>query len=78
MKYRKKPIVVDAIRFDGENFDEITNFAGKDSKREGRYIYIFTLEGVMETIKGDWIIKGTRGEFYPCKPNVFSDVYEEI
>jgi hypothetical protein len=45
---------------------------------ENRYIQIQTLEGVMEASVGDWIIKGVKGEFYPCKPDIFKMTYEEV
>lgn len=89
-KYRKKPVVIEAIQWDGKNFDEVSNFTQifhghkksyedtqEGSMKTGEY-YIPTLEGVMTASKGDWIIKGVNGEFYPCKPDVFEKTYEPV
>lgn len=79
-RYVKKPIVVEAIQFNGRNSADIHEFCG-DKVREpvGKdYLEIITLEGVMKAQPGDYIIKGVKGEFYPCKPDVFMKTYEEI
>lgn len=69
MKYRKKPIVIEALQFIG-NFTEIENFVGGDAEfREGKLL-IATLEGSLLVSSEDWIIKGIKGEFYPCKPDI--------
>ena len=80
MKYVKKPVVVNAIKYDGENFDEIAQaFNVASFKRDlGNYLIISTLEGEMRANPGDYIIKGIKGEFYPCKPDIFQDSYEKI
>jgi hypothetical protein len=88
MKYRKKPIVIEAIQFNGKNFSEISEFSSGKAKQiiayegntpiETDFININTLEGVMTAIKGDFIIKGIQGEFYPCKPDIFEQTYEKI
>jgi len=80
-KYRKKPVVIEAIQWDGQNKDEIQAFFQKSPI--GYYIedgclLISTLEGIMKASKGDYIIKGVHGEFYPCKPDIFEETYEEI
>ena len=80
-KYRKKPVVIEAIQWDGtievaKEIDEFTQHKcvlAPVSKR----IYIQTLEGVMEAQVGDFIIKGIKGECYPCKPDVFEMTYFE-
>jgi len=82
MKYQKKPIVVDAIRFDGTNFAECEHFIGSDNYDTTlNYPNIITSEGVMRVNKGDYIIKEPfdkeRG-FYPCKPEVFHETYIEV
>jgi hypothetical protein len=90
MKYRKKPVVIDAIQWTGFNPDEIKEFVGKkcdieyyDAAYEAGVmgilatITIHTLEGNMRADKGDYIIKGVKGEFYPCKPDVFEQTYEK-
>ena len=90
MKYRKKPVVVDALQWDGTNFDEICNFMQKFYGSKLNYenmsehasktgeLFIQSLEGVMRASKGDYIIKGIQGEFYPCKPDIFEVTYEKI
>lgn len=82
MKYRKKPVVIEAIQWDGCNLDEIKKFTGNsaDVKYDKNIadLYIHTLEGDLHASKWDYIIKGVRGEFYPCKPDVFSQTYEEM
>jgi hypothetical protein len=77
-RFRKKPVVIEAIRYDGRNATEIMVWAG-DAQIAERYIgglSIWTLEGTMEADVGDWIIRGVKGEFYPCKPDVFEATYE--
>jgi hypothetical protein len=71
MKYRKKPLTIEAIQFDGFNLATIISFLGKslitmqeNQNHEIRFLFE-TLEGVMAAVKGDWIIKGIQGEFYP-------------
>lgn len=84
MKYRKKPVVIDAIQWTGNNFKEVTDFFGEFKRWhisdvvEVESIFIDTLEGRHEARKGDWIIKGVKGEFYPCKPDIFEQTYEKI
>ena len=91
MRYKKKPVVIDAVQFNGRNVGEIVVFIGKKLKTrvfsETAYeagvaaplfeIDIETLEGVMTASPNDYIIKGVRGEFYPCKPDVFEQTYEK-
>ncbi len=77
-KYRKKPIIIEAVQYTGYNAEEIGHFAGFNAQiagREGR-LEIRTLEGVMSANPGDFIIKGVQGEFYPCKPDIFAATYE--
>jgi hypothetical protein len=78
-KYRKKPVMIEALQWDGMNYDEISKFVGSNilhnSKKET--IEIHTLEGNMTASKGDYIIRGVDGEFYPCKPDVFKKTYEK-
>ena len=83
-KYRKKPIVIDACQFDG-NIRSIDDFPisevgkFKVSSENGQYYLIIpTLEGDMKAVAGDWIIKGIKGEYYPCKPDIFEQTYELI
>lgn len=84
MKFRKKPVVVEAIQWTGDNAEAISQFVGEslvplqDEHEEQTQVGIFTLEGVMTASVGDWIIKGVNGEFYPCKPDIFQKTYEEV
>lgn len=80
-KYQKKPVVIEAIQFNGLNLTELKNFVG--DKCEVKYIgaplaaqiTIHTLEGDMKVSVDDYVIKGVKGEFYPCKPDIFLDTY---
>ena len=78
-KYRKKPVVIEAIQFTGNN--DIDIWVWMESKceglgaRDGRLV-IHTLEGTMVAQPGDWIIRGVKGKFYPCKPDIFETTYE--
>ncbi|MGI9250208.1 MAG: hypothetical protein ACR2PR_03295 [Pseudohongiellaceae bacterium] len=81
MKYRKKPVVVEAIEYDGQNVEEIRAFIGLvevtlKTSNEGFQFMIPTLEGDMAASPGDMIIKGVQCEFYPCKPDIFARTYE--
>lgn len=80
MKFRKKPVIIDAIKFTGDNNMAIQQFLGSQLVSNGDIaeILIPTLEGEMKAVVGDWIIKGVKGEFYPCKPDVFEMTYENI
>lgn len=77
-KYRKKPVVIEAVQFNGENYSECKDFIGDAFDNTLNYPNIKTLEGVMSVAKGDFIIKGVHGEFYPCKPDIFEKTYEEV
>lgn len=79
-KYRKKPIEIEAVQFTGKNFDELHEFCPciKYNLKDTDTPVIPTLEGNMTVGVGDYIIKGVRGEFYPCKPDIFLQTYEEI
>ncbi len=80
--FRKKPVVIEAVQFDGTStgHDTIEAFVGQElgSSRtsEQRCVIIPTLEGDHLASPGDWIIKGIAGEFYPCKPSIFAATYE--
>lgn len=75
-KYRKKPVIIEAIQWNGNNLTEIDNFVGGSLKIEESSLVIHTLEGDMEASINDYIIKGVNGEFYPCKPDIFDKTYE--
>ena len=89
-KFRKKPVVIEAIQWNGSNLREVIDFTGlhysaekwsweeyeQVVKTEG--LKIFTLEGKMNADVNDFIIKGVKGEFYPCKPEIFESTYEKV
>lgn len=91
-RFRKKPVVIEAIKYTGENLREVLDFTGKHPSwgkwfsdfdayeahvRADRGVFkIMTLEGTMEALPGDWVIRGVRGEHYPCKPDIFEATYE--
>lgn len=91
--YVKRPVEVQAVQWTGENVDEIEGFVG-DYCSMVRYIYdknvykgcqsdrteliIHTLEGDHHAFIGDYIIRGVKGEFYPCKPDIFEQTYKEV
>lgn len=82
-KFRKKPVVIEAVQWDGANTPEIAELAGTSMDKISsppftNALIIKTLEGDMRADQGDWIIKGVQGEFYPCKPDVFEQTYEPI
>lgn len=93
-RYRKKPVEIEAVQFTGDNVGEIAEFMGislcglqvsvdavlrMDGDYSGNtHIHIPTLEGTMTANCGDWIIKGVKGEFYPCKPDIFEETYERV
>jgi len=76
-KYMKRPLVIEAVQFTG-NFDELEEFVGGDAEFRGGKIVVATLEGSLHVSNGDWIIKGIKGEFYPCKPDIFRESYIEV
>lgn len=91
MKYRKKPVIIEAMQWNGSNLQEVMEFMGSEFKYEGNTSYatnkfsyingvltISTLEGDMKVSEGDCIIKGVKGEFYPCKPDIFQATYEAL
>lgn len=87
-KYRKKPVVIEAMVFENtvECLHKLSEFMygkGKEAKinycdKESPKLIIDTLEGQMQASVGDYVIKGISGEFYPCKPEIFDMTYEEV
>lgn len=84
-QYRKKPVVIEAIQYEGYMTEDIKNFVGDSLLSESKWdngpvgYFIKTLEGTSYILsKNDWIIKGIKGEFYPCKPDIFEATYEKI
>ncbi len=94
MKYRKRPVVIEAIQWIKENDIELEAWLHSEKCVEleiDEHLYeagvdvpfissikIKTLEGTMEATYGDYIIKGVDGEFYPCKPDIFERTYEKV
>ena len=84
MKYRKKPVEIDAIQWVSDNIEQVYEMLGDnliintDKAKDEVKHFINTLEGKMEMSWGDYIIKGVKGEFYPCKPDIFELTYEKI
>ena len=78
MRYKTKPCEIEAIQYTGENWTEILHFMFPDLEDDATAFdeTIKTLEWEMNCSKGDFVIKGLRGEFYPCKPDVFNKKYE--
>lgn len=86
LKYRKKPVVIEAVQFNlsgehktklPEGVEVIQAAPNADNfNYDGFKFGIRTLEGVMEVRHGDWIITGVKGERYPCKPDIFAATYE--
>ena len=80
-KYKKKPVIIEAVRWTGSNFAEIKRFMGDTViafNEQTLKISVKTLEGVITASPYDYIIKGVKGEFYPCKPDIFEETYEEV
>ena len=79
MKYRKKPVVIEAIKYEKKHIGRALDFCNKlrYSPFDNEY-YVDTLEGFMKVTEGDFIIKGVNGEFYPCKPDIFEKTYEKL
>ena len=79
-KFKKKPVVIEAEHWDGslKRAREICSWSGDAVKVAYTELRIKTLEGEMAAIPCDWIIKGVAGEFYPCKPDIFEQTYEEV
>lgn len=82
-RYRKRPIVIEAIEYTSESCAEVCTFLGIEHHDVGRCgidspLVVYTLEGKLTASAGDWIIKGVAGEFYPCKPDIFEATYEAV
>lgn len=79
-KYRKRPVVIEAIQYTGKNMTDVLAWSGLPEITEhfGGGLDIVTLEGTMRADKGDWIIRGVKGELYPCKPDIFEATHEAV
>lgn len=84
MKFRKKPVEIEAVQLTGELIDALFTSHGKTVVKVGDVTYypyhaeVVTLEGTMRAEIGDWIITGVKGEQYPCKNDIFQLTYEEV
>lgn len=87
MRFRKKPVEIEAMQFSPENGADLARWCGGRYKADAKpsdpsdvahRLLIPTLEGTMTAQPGDWIIKGVKGEFYPCKPDIFDATYEPV
>ena len=89
MKFRKKPVVIEAVQWLGDRFNTAApDWIGKALVKKtasigsifrfGDDVQIFTLEGMMLAKPGDYIIRGIKGELYPCKPDIFEATYEPV
>lgn len=82
--YVKRPVEIQAVQWTGENEDEIKEFVGEKATFMTWYtvqkpdLMIHTLEGYHRASIGDYVIRGVKGEFYPCKPDIFEETYEEV
>ena len=85
-KYRKKPVVVEAVHFNG-NYDHANHLLKSTDMKivnidcevyDRTNFDIETLEGTMKVLPGDYVIKGIQGEFYPCKPDIFEATYDKV
>jgi hypothetical protein len=89
-RYRKKPIVIDAILWTGDNILDVMTFMHPQEPvyvnnlshmkftNADDVVGIQTLEGLVVASKGDWILRGVAGELYPCKPDIFAATYEAV
>jgi hypothetical protein len=84
-RYRKKPVVIEAVQWTGKNLGEVAAFCGNAlgpiERRMDYKLKVRTLEsgeGYHEVDDDDWIIRGVKGEIYPCKPDIFEATYELV
>lgn len=83
MKYRKKPVVIEAMQWTGDNINDIWEWVGAGAiygptEANPDWLRIITMEGEMRADLYDWIIRGVKGELYPCKPDIFDATYEPV
>jgi hypothetical protein len=82
MKYRKKPVVIEAEVWSGKDWDLSkypgVSFSFNTLEEGGPFLYIHTLEGIMKASPGDYVVKGIKGECYPVKPDIFEMTYEKV
>lgn len=82
MKFRKKPVVIEAVQWTGDNWEKLVEFCPYgltyDYPAYVKSITVKTLEGQHTCSLNDWIVKGVKNEFYPCKPDIFEATYERV
>jgi hypothetical protein len=80
MKYRKKPVEIEAIQWLGDNTEEVITFCEGKAHYIPRscYLEIDTLEGQMRAVPGNFIVRGVKGEYYPCRGDIFEETYERV
>lgn len=82
MRFRTRPVVIEAVQWTGDNFGYVLAWSHYDAHLSygvgARTLAVVTLEGLMVARPGDWIICGVRGEFYPCKPDIFALTHEPL
>lgn len=76
--YRKRPITIEARQYTGDNFPDLRDWSEDLVALSEGDICVRTLEGRMRFDKGDYVIKGAHGEFYPCRKDIFEETYERI
>jgi hypothetical protein len=78
-RWRKKPVVIEAFRYDGTALcRELLYSWSRGLVDFDGDVFVHTLEGRMVASRGDWVIRGVHGEFYPCKPEIFEATYEPV
>lgn len=81
MKYRRKPVFVDAIQWTGDNYAEVFEFTGGyayPTKSHSDTLAVSTLEGEMMATKGCYIIRDMNGDYFPCQEDIFNKTYEQV
>ena len=89
MKFRKKPVVIEAVQLRWDTWEEMCRHAGVGKAEDGKptgvmgpgtsiTLSIPTMEGTMVANENDWVIRGVKGELYPCKPDIFEATYDPV
>lgn len=82
MRYRKKPVMIEAVQFTRDTVEDVKGFCPvlypQVRNEQVEFAFVQTLEGQVTASLGDYIIKGVDGEFYPCKPDIFRKTYEVV
>ena len=86
MKYKKKPVIVEAVQYTGNNFVDIVNWSKlspkkdieEESNKDKNILNILKVDGLLTVQINDFIIKDEKNNFYPCKPDIFEQTYELV